>query len=313
MDKIKENIEKILKIFSTEVGKLGSLKNKAESKYVAIFIASITEQLNIKFEIQNNGELSFRYLWPRQERPEEFYLPSRLGGTDIVIDFEKKKIFYKEKRSNSTIYDYENISKCIGIEFKLISDLENIRPNVFERVHYFRTGLFSEEDSFYENQKVYTSNGTFIQHGHITYCKEGQFLFDLFKGLKILSVKNKNNFAYKNENFYCAGVFIYGDKCHFYNDYVECICKDHIKTNIKKLLEMLNKNSFFIIKHFDRNKDYKGEVNNITIDCSREQIIIDDVQINFKIKVCHSIYDKTGEQYNIFPYCIILTRSTNSG
>ncbi|OQY16085.1 MAG: hypothetical protein B6I36_10945 [Desulfobacteraceae bacterium 4572_35.1] len=98
------------------------------------------------------------------------YLPRHMAGVDLSLA--------------GTVDDP---AQFLGFELKIFSnDYQN--SSEYRNVEYFVTGEYSESS-------CYTgSNGTFLQAGHSTFCKEGQLLQDFCRAARILAKQEVDGF-----------------------------------------------------------------------------------------------------------------------
>ena len=184
------------KIAQTIVNELPKILNDCSPKNVfaeASWAKCIADKVNTKFKndgIQafsnnKNKEFSFNKILQCNERYFDYeHIPFHMKGTDIVIDDEN---FINDQLGKNSYTAREN---SLGIEFKIITDLkDDIRFNVF----FFRTGCLSERRQWKEFEDYQTgyciccNQPEFIQNNFMTHCKEGQFLSDYCRTIRILS------------------------------------------------------------------------------------------------------------------------------
>ena len=169
------------------------------------------------------------------------HIPFYMKGTDIVID---NTDFVKSQLQNKTC---NARSESLGIEFKVFTDL---KTDARFNVDFFRTGDLSVRDG-YDEFEDYGKNEDdnkpeFIQNGFMTHCKEGQFLSDYCRTIRILSSSELGISCFCGICIYTQGEL----QDNIQNNMCNIIKYFHgEKCNIEQAPDVLNHNSLLYIKN----------------------------------------------------------------
>ena len=243
VDKLAEELSNIIEKNN------GSLSEADWTKHISEKINSFEEfQQSIKAytKSEDKKEFSFKSVLKKTNKYFHYeHIPFYMEGTDIVID-DKEFIELKKNKQSYTARD-----ETLGIEFKVITDLkDDSRYNV----SFFRTGCLSERrqwKEFEDYQKGYCisyNQPEFIQNKFMTHCKEGQFLSDYCRIIRILSNSQLNVGCF-------CGICIYRS-CDIQSIIQTNMCElikyfHGEKHKIKSAPDVLNYNSLLYIKYND--------------------------------------------------------------